>query len=279
MTQAIHSISEIAHQFDAIVLDQWGVLHDGSAPYPSALACLTGLHEAGVRLAVLSNSGKRAEPNALRIAKMGFAPDLFEVVMTSGEALFNHFVSSANCPRNVLPIERAEGDALTWSDGLNLNMCESVDEADAILLMGLPDGSDASAFDDLLYAAKAKNLTLYCSNPDLASPRAGGALVVSPGALAKSYSEAGGTTHLYGKPQSPIFRALEVSLGCAPDRLLMVGDSLHHDIQGGADAGWKTLLIEGGIHAVDLDGTGPRAVALADAEATPRPDYTMTRLR
>ena len=59
----------------------------------------------------------------------------------------------------------------------------------------------------------------------------------------------------------------------------MVGDSLHHDIHGGANAGWKTLLIEGGIHKADLDGTGQRAQRLADVEGIPRADFTMTRLR
>ncbi len=279
MTVAIQTLAEIAHQFDAIVLDQWGVLHDGSTPYLSAPTCLAGLHDAGVRLAVLSNSGKRAAPNAARISSMGFAPELFEVVMTSGEALFHDFTISSNRPRSVLPIERARGDAAAWADGLDISLPSRVEDAQAILLMGLPDGTSLDEFDKVLEAALAKNLPLYCSNPDLASPRAGGELVVSPGALAKSYRDAGGVTHLYGKPHLPIFRTLEATLNCAPDRLLMVGDSLHHDIQGGSEAGWKTLLIEGGIHAADLDGTGPRAEQLAEAEGTPRPDYTMTQLR
>lgn len=279
MTKAIQSIANIAHQFDAIVLDQWGVLHDGSAPYETAPACLSDLHSVGTRLAVLSNSGKRAVPNASRIASMGFAEEIFEIVMTSGEALFLDFQISPKCPRKILPIERSEGDALDWAQGLDIMLSHDIEDAETILLMGLPDGMGAEAFDDVLQTALSRKLPLYCSNPDLTSPRAGGALVVSPGALAKTYEDAGGTVHLYGKPHLPIFRALEAKLNCAPDRLLMVGDSLHHDIQGGANAGWKTLLIEGGIHEADLDGTGQRAQRLADVEGTPRADFTMTRLR
>ena len=244
MTKAIQSIREIAHQFDAIVLDQWGVLHDGSAPYETAPACLSDLHSAGTRLSVLSNSGKRAAPNASRIASMGFAEEIFETVMTSGEALFLDFQISPKCPRKILPIERSEGDALEWAQGLDIMLSRDIEDADAILLMGLPDGMGTEPFDNVLQTALSRKLPLYCSNPDLTSPRAGGALVVSSGVLAKIYEDAGGTVHLYGKPHLPIFHALEAMLNCVPNRILMVGDSLHHDIHGGANAGWKTLLIK-----------------------------------
>ncbi|MBT6506361.1 MAG: TIGR01459 family HAD-type hydrolase, partial [Marinovum sp.] len=88
MSQQIDTLAEIAANYDAIVLDQWGVLHDGSAPYDQAVNALNGLHASGVRLAVLSNSGKRSALNALRIEDMGFPPDIFSDVMTSGEALW-----------------------------------------------------------------------------------------------------------------------------------------------------------------------------------------------
>ena len=80
MTQVIQSLHDITDQFDAIVLDQWGVLHDGSAPYALAIDTLHNLKASGVRLAVLSNSGKRSELNAARITAMGFDVDLFETV-------------------------------------------------------------------------------------------------------------------------------------------------------------------------------------------------------
>ena len=68
MTRLLDSISQIADQFDAIVLDQWGVLHDGTTPYDGAIDALQRLVSQGSRLAVLSNSGKRSDLNAQRIA-------------------------------------------------------------------------------------------------------------------------------------------------------------------------------------------------------------------
>ena len=89
MTQCINSLAQIAQKYDAIIFDQWGVLHDGSCAYAGAIDCLVGLAEAGHSLSVLSNSGKRAAPNAKRIADMGFSNGLFNQIMTSGEALWH----------------------------------------------------------------------------------------------------------------------------------------------------------------------------------------------
>ena len=60
VTREINSIIEIASDYDAIVFDQWGVLHDGAQPYSFAVQTLRQLNLSGHCLAVLSNSGKRA---------------------------------------------------------------------------------------------------------------------------------------------------------------------------------------------------------------------------
>ena len=54
MTRAIASILEVAREYDAVVLDQWGVLHDGSEPYPGAV---TALERAACRALHLGEAG------------------------------------------------------------------------------------------------------------------------------------------------------------------------------------------------------------------------------
>ena len=49
LTRFIQSIREILDTFDVAVLDQWGVLHNGSVPYPHAAEAITLLHEHGKR--------------------------------------------------------------------------------------------------------------------------------------------------------------------------------------------------------------------------------------
>ncbi len=282
MTQVIDSIGAIADQFDAIVLDQWGVLHDGRAAYPSALATLDMLRASSAKIGVLSNSGKRAAPNMDRIARMGFDTAAFDCLMTSGEALWQHFVSGTTTVKSVLPITGSAGDAERWARGLSLKVTGDIADADAVLLMGLPDDSAIDAYDDILHPALALELPLYCSNPDFTSPRGGGSYVISPGALARRYRDMGGKVHLYGKPYRPIFSAMETALDCfPPSRILMVGDSLHHDILGAQTAGWASLLICTGVHAPQIR---PRSAEtdialLAKAEGVPAPDFSLPDLR
>ena len=181
MPRQIADLSTIAAGFDAIVLDQWGVLHDGSAPYPGAVEAVRDLSDNGVRLAVLSNSGKRGDLNARRIADIGFPASLFELVLTSGEALWQDLSAGAVTFSRLLPVERELGDAADFLDGLNVALVDNVDHADAALLMGLPDDAAPDDFAEVFNDLLARDLPVICTNPDRAAPRTGGRNVVSPG--------------------------------------------------------------------------------------------------
>jgi HAD superfamily hydrolase (TIGR01459 family) len=254
MTTAIENLVQIAGRFDAIVLDQWGVLHDGSAPYPGAIAALLSLKAGGTRLGVLSNSGKRAGPNIARIAAMGFPAALFDVVMTSGEALWRDIHTGRIPARRLYPIEGSVGDARAWAQGLDVTLVESPGDAEAILLMGLPDDTPLHSL--------PQGLPVFCTNPDRASPRAGGN-VTSPGAVAHAHAQQGGDVRFYGKPHLSVFRAVETALALPPARLVMVGDSLEHDIAGANGAGWASVFIQGGLHRRDFSGAAPAPQTLA----------------
>ena len=272
-------LAEVASGYGAIVLDQWGVLHDGTRPYPGAAPTLEALRRGGARLAVLSNSGKRAQVNAARIAGMGIDPALFEVVMTSGEALWRDLTRGA-LPgiRRVYPVTGAPGDAEAWLDGLSgVALAANAAEADAIVLMGLPEDADMDAAWAGLAPGLGAGRPLLCSNPDLASPRAGGRRVPSPGALAARWEAAGGAVRWYGKPHGPIFAAAESALALPPARLLMVGDSLAHDVAGAKAAGWAAALVAGGLHAGEI-GADLLAGTARLAGGGPRPDYVLARL-
>lgn len=279
MTETITNIVQVASNYDAIVLDQWGVLHNGSAPYPHAVQALRELNSKGHRLAVLSNSGKRAEPNEERIAGIGFDRSLFETVMTSGEALWRDLSSGKIPQRCFFPIGRAPNDANQFANGLDIKFTENMLDAEAVLLMGLPDDADQQELSDMMGAALEFSLPVYCSNPDRSSPRAGGKTVISPGALAFEYKDRGGETIFYGKPHKPIFEAVQSALNV--ERLLMVGDSLEHDIAGGDNAGWDTLLIQGGLYVEDFasgDQTETLTRLAADKSA-PHPTYMIKELQ
>ncbi len=279
MTQAIDSIFDVASDYDAIVLDQWGVLHDGSAAYPRAIGTVKKLRTAGHRLAVLSNSGKRSAPNAERIAKLGFEQNLFDAVMTSGEALWCDVERQLISERRFFAIERTPGDAEQWVQGLKIDFSSNLEDADAILLMGIPDNSSLEDWRELIEQALASDLIIYCSNPDLASPRSGSHTTMSPGALAREFRRLGGKVVLYGKPYRAIFRALQNLLGA--NRLLMVGDSLDHDVAGAKISGWDSLLIEDGLYSTDFAAGDASFVLqhLCAKSGAPAPTYRTKALK
>jgi len=54
---------EILADFDGFLIDQFGVLIDGSGPYPNAVAALEHLTLDGKKAVIITNSGKRADYN------------------------------------------------------------------------------------------------------------------------------------------------------------------------------------------------------------------------
>ena len=280
MTRAIESLAEVAADYEAIVLDQWGVLHNGTAPYRFAVQAVKQLKAMGLRLAVLSNSGKRSEPNEAQITEIGFPSGFFDCVMTSGEALWREAAAGRAQFSRLYPIARYSGDAEAWAKGLDISMAP-VEEAEAVLLMGYPDNAPSDAFEDAITCALRRGIPVICSNPDRTAPRAGGATVVMPGTIAHDYARRGGEVRFIGKPHLPVFRAVEEALDVPAEKLLLVGDSLEHDIAGARGAGWHSAFVRGGLYADEFrSGRIDETISeLAERNRAPMPDFTLEYLR
>ena len=288
MTQFITTTSDIHGDFDVAVLDQWGVLHNGAQPYSGASAALIVMHEAGKKLVVLSNSGKRADTNRDRIAKMGLPANLIDHVVTSGEALWQDFAQGKislgkTGLLRLLPICAAPNDAAVFARGNDsISIMDQGSDFDAILLMGLEEETDGTQHDHLLETALADGKPIICSNPDKASPRAG-SLAISPGLLADRFEKSGGKVYWYGKPHLPVFATVKALYPDIPaSRFLMVGDSLEHDIAGANGAAFQSLLVRGGLYAkhfANSDNAAKTLNALAEKYATAPPTFSIDELR
>ena len=291
LTALIGCLADISDCFDVAVLDQYGVLHDGTEPYPFANSAIEFLSAAGKPAAILSNSGRRADLNRERIRQLGVNLSDSCAVETSGEACWNDLKAgllkvSANNSQALFPIEARPGDARAWALGnSSVNLVAELREADAVLLMGMPPELELDGALSLLEQAISKRLPLICTNPDKLSPSPSGALP-SPGSLADKFESLGGRVIWYGKPYPRIFSAVQALFPEAdPKRFLMVGDSMEHDIAGASAVGWLTVLVRSGLHNEEFPDSAESAEIMHSFRKLTRlsagilPDYSMELFR
>lgn len=283
-TAAITGLGEIADRFDHVLLDQWGALHEGDTVFPEARACVRALREAGKRVLILSNSGRRSDDNTERLARLGLPAEEHDGVLTSGEVVWHGLQERSSPPfdqlgRHALLISR--GNALSMVEGLDFVAVIDPARADFVWLAGLDENcADLEAWRDDLEHFATRRLPMLCANPDLTmfTPRG---LMPAPGALARLYAELGGEVHYVGKPHPAIFTAALKQLGNPrPERVLVVGDSLDHDVEGGRRADMLTVLISSGVHAEALGGTRDVTAAVRNLAGSPMrmPHWVIPRL-
>jgi HAD superfamily hydrolase (TIGR01459 family) len=283
MTALISGLREIADRFDHVLLDQWGTVHEGKAVFPEARDCVRALRAAGKRVIILSNSGKRSDDNAERLARLGLPAKEHDGVLTSGEVLWHSLQTRAAPPFSLLG-RRAlliGSNVLSMIDGLDVVAVTNPARAEFVWLASLDEtNADPEAWRDDLESFAARRLPMLCANPDLTMFTSKG-LLPAPGSLARLYAELGGTVHYIGKPHAAIFAAALRRLGDPkPERVLVVGDSLDHDVEGGRRAGMLTALITSGVHGKVLADTRDMSAAIRDLAGDPMrvPDWAITRL-
>ena len=150
---------------------------------------------------------------------------------------------------------------------------ESYDAQDGFLLVGADGWTDRRQ--TLLEASlKRAPRPVLVGNPDLVAPRETG-LSREPGWFAHRLADRTGVMPVFlGKPFGQVF---DIALGrfnraLRPERVLMVGDTLHTDILGGAQAGFATALVTGYGALTGLDVTD------AIAQAGLSPDFIVPNI-
>jgi HAD superfamily hydrolase (TIGR01459 family) len=256
----IEGMRELAPSYDGLILDLWGVVHDGTAPFPGVLDCTERLLGAGKRLVLLSNAPRRSDDVARRIARIGVPERLYHGVMSSGEEAWLHLHRRddpfyAALGRRCLHI--GSDRDLEIREGLDLAFVDEPEAADFILNTG-PAGWEDTIEDyaPVLRGASERGLPMVCANPDLVVIH-GGKPALCAGALAEHYQEIGGRVRWHGKPYPSVYDSCIELLGIGDRRrLLAIGDSLRTDIAGAANAGIDSLLIAGGVHAAEFSAQG-----------------------
>jgi HAD superfamily hydrolase (TIGR01459 family) len=268
----------IASSFKAVFFDQYGVLHDGQNPYPGTRDALAALKSGGVKIVVLSNSGRTGAANAERLTRLGFEPDLYDFLVTSGDVA-NSLLRSGRFPTLLAAGARCfvistRGDD-EFASALGLVPTAHSDEADLVIIAG--SQADKVSLDDYrasLAPAARRGTPCMCVNPDKLMLTASGN---APGAgrIAEIYEELGGDVTWVGKPFPEIYRAAaELSQVQDPRDVLCVGDSVEHDIAGANQFGAFAALVRTGV----LAGLSDKELAAEIGRHGALPDYVIRNL-
>ncbi len=249
----ITGLSEIAPDYDALICDVWGVLHDGRQARSAAWEACIRFHETDKPVVLFSNAPRLAGEVQKQLDKMGVPRVAYDAIVTSGavtrEALERRTERHA---LRLLHIGPARDRSVY--EGLNVSIVGAA-EAELVLCTGFYDDEKETPEDyrKLLGELAARKLTLLCVNPDIVVQR-GDRLIYCAGAIARLYEQLGGHTLYYGKPHLPIYlavlaKAREFGQATHP---LVVGDGLETDIKGANAAGLDALFIMDGIFAAEI---------------------------
>ena len=248
----IDGLRDIADHFDLYLVDQYGVLHDGVVAYPGAIDGMVRIHTRGRRVFVLTNSGKGAADNLVRLARLGFSDSSFDAVVSSGEVGLHLVRSGGLGSPFAIGMEACvigrSGDRYAFSSDDFKLVARPLDAAFLVFAGSDAPRTSLKAYGAMLAPAARAGVPALCVNPDLIMIREG-ELVPAPGAIANVYESLGGRVEYIGKPRSAFFLHALIMAGADADtRVLMIGDSPEHDIRGAKAMGISTLLVRTGIH-------------------------------
>jgi HAD superfamily hydrolase (TIGR01459 family) len=270
--EVLSGVAELADRFDDFLVDLWGVIHDGEAPYEGVVDALERLAETGdKRVLFVTNTSRAGTAVIVTLAAMGIERGLFFDVVSSGDVTRDALAARDPAVFQTLPSDPRclhHGDAsfVPWLFELGLPMVDDIDACDLIVASGAPrDESTLAEARTLLASAAARDVPLVCTNPDRVIPK-GGVTILGPGAVAVAYRELGGRVFLYGKPHAPIYDEAKRRLRAeGARRVVAIGDLVETDIEGASAAGIRSVLVTRGA-------CGPESTSVA-------PDMILERFR
>ena len=257
-------LSAVASDYDAILCDVWGVIHNGKRAFDDACRALQKFRKHGPVI-LITNAPVPKDRVTRLFPQLGVPMDCFDDVIASGDATRNELKLLA--PGPVYRIGLTE-DFGVYA-GLPLDFSDDPAVAKVICCTSLRDypGGTPEPYRDELKRLAAHNLPMLCANPDVQF-RQGDRLIWSAGSLAAIYEEEGGKVIRPGKPDAPIYklameRAAEITgRTLTPSRILAIGDGPITDILGANRQGFDALFIGGGIHGHSM-GQGDAFLASA----------------
>jgi HAD superfamily hydrolase (TIGR01459 family) len=273
--------SSLAPDYDVLLCDVWGVVHNGVTAFPHACDALMRARARGAAVILITNAPRQSTVVARQLEKMHVPREIYDAIVSSGDV--TRAVIEARPGQSLFHLG-PERDRSMFT-GFNVAPLET---ADYVVCSGL-DNDDVETPEN--YRARleimlARKLFMVCANPDVVVER-GDRLVYCAGSLADLYATMGGEVLYAGKPYRPIYDTAlakaQAAAGrkVAASRVLAIGDSVRTDLKGARTAGVDFLFVTSGIHAEELGGRerpDSNALSATFAAAGGRPKAVMREL-
>jgi len=252
-TQQVSDLGHLADQFDVFVFDSFGVLNVGSAPIAGAVERIQQLRAKNKQVYILTNAASvpldRLED---KYERLGFDFKLPEII-SSREVLIEA-LKTYDAEMEWAVISEKEFNVQDLPVKAHQYSGSAPRPCDGYIFMSSAGWSEKHQ-STLKARLQENEKPLLIANPDLAAPREE-AITFEPGTYAHDLTDKMGIMPLFfGKPYGNAFDLLKARLNVpvAPEKMLMIGDTLHTDILGGKAAGLQTALITGHGVLRDLD--------------------------
>lgn len=278
----LSSMSEISGQYDAILCDVWGVLHNGVAAWAGAVSALQKARSDGLTVVMITNAPRPNRFVLERFEMLNIPNDICDGIISSGDVTVN-LVDQAGEVFHVGP-DKDSG----LFDGENAQQVFDLESAKAIVCTGLYDdlNEHPTEYHERMKSWLDLSLPMICANPDIVVEM-GDKLLWCAGALAREYVKLGGKVRYAGKPYAPIYEqalALASELAGKPinaQNALAIGDGQPTDVLGANNAGLDLLFVSNGIHVHEYgDRDQPDLVKMTEflAKNNSHARYTMPAL-
>jgi HAD superfamily hydrolase (TIGR01459 family) len=257
-TKFCAGLSDFSDSYMGILIDDWGVLHDGEDAFPGAVDCLKEFKERHKTVIVLCNDRMRADEKKAQLKKMGIGPSLYHSIVTPTELIREGLQEKKKAPFKDMG-ERAyvitrRGD-VSMLDDIDVEVVDDIERADFVLLLGMDyPMKTLESYDPVIRRAIQRRLKAICANQNSKS-LIGTNFLTGPGLLARRYQDAGGIVHHVGKPHPLIFKhciELLQEKEVYPSHTIMLGDTMAHDVLGAHAAGIDSCLFKSGLHAANF---------------------------
>ena len=256
MTTFINKFSEISENYQILICDLWGCLHDGKNSFEKSLKTLNNFRDTGGLVVLVTNAPRPRQTVQNQINKLGINKSHYDFLLTSGELTSELLAQNNKKKIKVFHIGANENHSI-FKNIKHYNKIleiEIVTLADAEVIVCTepfnPVSDTLDNYNDLLSEGIRKGLPFVCANPDLVVD-IGNMRELCAGSIAYKYESLGGQTTYLGKPFSTIYKKVyqfvSNKIEIKKNKFLCVGDGITTDIKGAGFEGLDSLLIIGGL--------------------------------